>query len=225
MRSPGTDKAKLTAATIAVLGVTALDILCSVSLTSESSPAAGHDEGSFTLPEGQNGALPLVAVITVDKPVDELYSFWKNPENFSRFMGQIESVRITGLDRSHWKVSGPAGLTIEWDAEVVSDTPNEMISWRSVGGADIDNTGTVRFRRAAGNRGTEVELEMDFKPKGGAVGQRLAKFFLTIPKTQMKNDLRRFKQIMEVGEVVKSDASAVKGLHPARPPRYSELEG
>jgi uncharacterized membrane protein len=106
----------------------------------------------------------------------------------------------------------------------VLDTPNEMISWQSVDSADVDNTGTVRFRPAAGNRGTEVELEIDFKPKGGELGQRLAKFFMTIPRTQLMNDLRRFKQIMEVGEVVKSDASVVRGMHPARPPKFSELE-
>lgn len=225
MRSPGTDKTRLTGATIAVLGVTALDILCSVALTSESNPAAGHDEGSFTLPENKNGALPVVAVVTVGKPVEEVYNFWKNPENFSRFMGQIESVRIINNRRSHWKINAPAGLAIEWDAEVVLDTPNEMISWQSVDTADVDNTGTVRFRPAAGNRGTEVELETDFKAKGGELGQRLAKFFMTIPRTQLMNDLRRFKQIMEVGEVVKSDASVVKGMHPARPPKFSELEG
>jgi uncharacterized membrane protein len=225
MRSPGTDKARLTGATIAVLGVTALDILCSVALTSESNPAAGHDEGSFALPENKNGALPLVAVVTVGRPIAEVYNFWKNPENFSHFMDQIESVRMINGRRSHWKINAPAGLAIEWDAEVVLDTPNELISWQSVDGADVDNTGTVRFRPAPGNRGTEVELEMDFKPRGGELGQRLAKFFMTIPRTQMMNDLRRFKQIMEVGEVVKSDASAVKGMHPARPPKFSELEG
>jgi uncharacterized membrane protein len=225
MRSPGTDKARVTGATIAVLGVTALDILCSVALTSEASPAAGHDEGSFMLPESRNGALPLIAVVTVNKPAEEVYGFWKNPENFSRFMGQIDSVRVINDRRSHWKINAPAGLAAEWDAEVVQEIPNEMISWQSVDDADVDNTGTVRFRPAAGNRGTEVELEMDFKPKAGEVGLRLAKFFMTIPRTQLMNDLRRFKQIMEVGEVVKSDASAVKGMHPARPPKYSELEG
>jgi uncharacterized membrane protein len=225
MRSPGTNKTRLTAATMAVLGVTALDILCSIALTSESSPAAGHDEGSFMLPDSKDGALPLLAVITVNKPVEEVYSFWKNPENFPRFMGQIESVRLSTGGRSHWKINAPAGLGVEWDAEVLTDTPNEMISWQSVGSAHVDNSATVRFRPAAGNRGTEVELEMDIKPKGGELGQRLAKFLMTIPKTQMMNDLRRFKQIMEVGEVVKSDASAVEGIHPARPPEFSELEG
>jgi uncharacterized membrane protein len=225
MRSPNTDKTRLTAATIAVLGVTALDILCSVALTSEASPAAGHDEGSFALPEPRDGNVPLAAVITVGKPIDEVYAYWKDPENFSRFMNQIESVRITSGRRSHWRVKGPAGLTVEWDAEVLTDVPNETISWHSVDSSEVDNTGTVRFRRAAGDRGTEVQLEVTYKPKGGPLGQKLAKFFAAVPKTQLMNDLRRFKQIMETGEIVKSDASAVEGMHPARPPKFSELEG
>jgi uncharacterized membrane protein len=224
MRSSRTDKGRLTAAAVAVLGVTALDLVCSLRLTSEASPAAGHDEGSFMLQETTNGAFPVAAVITVNKPIEEVYDFWKDPENFSRFMDVIETVRATGPGRSHWTIKGPADLNIEWDAEVSTDTPSEAISWRSVNG-DVENTGTVRFRRAAGNRGTEVELEVQFKPKGGEVGERIAKFLLAIPRTQLMNDLRRFKQIMELGEIVRSDASVVKGMHPARPSKYSELGG
>jgi uncharacterized membrane protein len=140
-------------------------------------------------------------------------------------MNSLESVRITSGRRSHWTAKGPAGLTVEWDAETITDTPNELIMWTSVEDSDIENIGSVRFRPAAGNRGTEVELAMDFKPKGGIVGEKLAKFFSAIPKTQMMNDLRRFKQLIEIGEIVKSDASAVSGMHPARPPRYTEMEG
>jgi uncharacterized membrane protein len=225
LRSPDTDKPRLMAATIAVLGVTALDIMCSVALTSEASPAAGHDEGSFALPEPRDGSVPLSAVITVNKSIDDVYAFWKDPENFSRFMNQIDSVRLTSGRRSHWKVKGPAGMSVEWDAEVVTDVPNETISWHSVESDDVENTGTVRFRPAAGSRGTEVELQVGYTPKGGALGEKLAKFFSTVPRTQLMNDLRRFKQIMELGEIVKSDASAVEGMHPARPPRFSEMEG
>ncbi|HEX2692827.1 MAG TPA: SRPBCC family protein [Gemmatimonadaceae bacterium] len=225
MRSPENNKTRLTGASLAVLGVMALDVICSVSLTSEALPEGTRDDGSFTLAESSDGSVPLVSVITVNKPVEEVYQFWKNPENFSRFMDQIDSVRITSGRRAHWKVKGPPGLGIEFDAEIVTDTPNELISWESVDSAEIENSGTVRFRPAAGNRGTEIELQMNFKPKGGAVGQRIAKYFSAIPKTQMMNDLRRFKQIIELGEIVKSDATAVKGMHAAQPPQYSELEG
>jgi uncharacterized membrane protein len=225
MKNPETSTARLAAASIAVLGVTALDILCSAKLTSEASPAAGHDAGSFALAEPEDGQVPVAAVITVNKPIEEVYAFWKNPENFSRFMDQIDSVRLTSGRRAHWKVKAPAGLSVEWDAEIVTDTPNELISWESVDSPDVENTGTVRFRRAAGNRGTEVELKMEYTPKGGEVGKRIATFFSAIPKTQMMNDLRRFKQVIEVGEIVKSDASAVKGMHAARPPKFNEMEG
>ncbi|HUQ97888.1 MAG TPA: SRPBCC family protein [Gemmatimonadaceae bacterium] len=225
MRSPDTNKTKLTAATIAVLGVTALDILCSVSLTSESSPAAGHDEGSWTLPQPAEGMQQLSAVVTVNKPVEEVYAFWKDPQNLPQFMESLESVRITSGRRSHWKAKGPAGMSVEWDAETITDTPNEMIMWSAVEESEVENMGTVRFTPAAGGRGTEVSLEMEFKPRGGIVGEKVAKFFEVFPKTQLRNDLRRFKQLMEIGEIVKSDSTAVKGMQPARPPKYTQLEG
>jgi len=223
MRSPRNNRGKLAAATLAVLGVTALDIVCSIQLTRETAPTTGHDEGSFMLPETVDGTQLLSAVITVNKPVAEVYAFWKDPSNYPLFISSLESVQITGEGRSHWKVKAPIGLSVEWDAQVVSDVPNEMIAWESLEG-DVRNTGTVRFRPATGNRGTEVELQTQITPKAGPVGAKIAKLFEAVPKTQMMNDLRRFKQLIELGEVVKSDASAVPGMHPARPPKYSEME-
>ena len=223
MRTPGNNRVKLAVATVAVLGVTALDIACSVGLTSEAKPSTGHDEGSFMLPETVDGTQLLSAVITVNKPVDKVYAFWKDPANYPRFMSSLESVQITGDRTSHWKVKSPIGLSVEWDAEVVNDVPNELIAWES-GDGDVTNTGTVRFKEAAGNRGTEIELAMQFKPKAGAVGAKIASLFSAVPRTQLSNDLRRFKQLIEIGEVVKSDASAIPGMHPARPLKYSELE-
>ena len=224
MKNPENNKAKLTAATLAVLGVTVLDIICSTRLTRIGAEYAGHDEGSFTLPQSNDGKAIVGAVVTINKPVDEVYSFWKDQRNFPRFMSAIDSVQPIGERRSHWKIEAPAGLSVEWDAEIVTDTPNEVISWRSVDGSEVENTGTVRFRRAAGDRGTEVQLEAEFKPKGGPLGAKVAKIMSTIPKTQLAMDLRRFKQLIELGEVVKSDASAVPGMHPARPPKLTEME-
>jgi uncharacterized membrane protein len=223
MRSPGNNRVKLAGATLAVLGVTALDIVCSVQLTRETAPTTGHDEGSFMLPETVDGTQLSSAVITVNKPIEEVYAFWKDSRNYPQFMSSLESVQITGEGRSHWKVKAPMGLSVEWDAQVVNDVSNELIAWESLDG-DVRNTGTVRLRPAAGNRGTEVALETQTKPKAGPVGAKIAKIFAAVPKTQMMNDLRRFKQLIELGEVVKSDASAVPGMHPARPPKYSELE-
>ena len=224
MRTPGNNRLKLAGATVAVLGVTALDIACSVQLTSEKREGSGHDEGSYMQPETVDGTQLLSAVITVNKPVEEAYAFWKDPANYPKFMSSLESVQITGDGSSHWKVKAPIGLSVEWDAQVVNDVPNEMIAWESVDDGDVSNTGTVRFRPATGNRGTEVELQTQIKPKGGPVGAKIAELFSVVPKTQMSNDLRRFKQLIEIGEVVKSDATAVAGMHPARPPKYSEME-
>jgi uncharacterized membrane protein len=225
MKNPESDKTRLTAATVAVLGVTALDLFCSLRLARIGAESVGRDEGSFELPEGTEGKSVLGAVVTVNKPVEEVYSFWKDPRNFPRFMNALDSVQPISQRLSHWKIEAPAGLSVEWDAEIVNDTPNEMISWRSVDSAEVQNTGTVKFRRAAGGRGTEVQLETEFKPKGGPLGAKVAKLISTIPKTNLANDLRRFKQLIELGEVVKSDASAVPGMHPARPPQFNEMEG
>jgi uncharacterized membrane protein len=225
MRNEKNDRTRLLATTLAVLGVTALDIVQSVRLTSEKLPATGHDEGSFELAEAHDGVQHVGAAITVNRPVEEVYEFWKNAQNFSRFMSQIESVRITGGGHTYWKAKAPAGLSVEWDAVTVEDVPNELISWQSVDSSEVDNTGTVRFARAAGDRGTEVRLEMEFRPKGGVVGAKLARFFAMIPKTQLQTDLRRFKQLIELGEIVHSDASIHKGMHPARPSERSEREG
>lgn len=225
MKNPENDRTRLTAATLAVLGVTAIDILESVKMTSEKLPATGHDEGSFALPKPEQGTALVAATVTVNRPVEEVYEFWKNPQNFARFMGQIESVRVTGGGHTRWKAKAPAGLTVEWDAMTVIDRPNDEISWRSVDSAEVHNTGTVRFRKAGGDRGTEVHLQMEFKPKGGVVGAKLARFFAMIPKTQMQIDLRRFKQMIELGEIVHSDASIHKGMHPARPSERVTMEG
>ncbi len=228
MQSEDNDRSRLGLATLAVLGVTALDIASSMRLTSEANPATGHDEGSFRLPQPQEGRQQIQAVVTVNKPIEEVYAFWKDPANFARFMDQIDSVHVTSNGRSHWKAKAPAGLSVEWDAQVVTDRPNELLSWQSIDGSYLRNTGTVKFRTATGGRGTEVELEMDYQPAGGPLGAKVAKMLEMIPKTQLKNDLRRFKQLMEIGEIVVSDATAVKGLQPAQPPktrgRVTEME-
>ncbi|MFL5637604.1 MAG: cyclase/dehydrase [Gemmatimonadaceae bacterium] len=201
MRSPNNDKPRLTGATTAVLGATALDVVCSIALTRDKVPTTGHDEGSFMLPESVDGTQVLSAVITVNKPVSEAYEFWKNQGNPPPFMESLDS-----------------------GAETVSDVPNESISWRSVRDGNTDQRGTVRFRAAPGNRGTEVEIEAEVQQKGGALGGKISKLVAAAPKTQLMNDLRRLKQLMEVGEIVKSDATAVQGMHPARPPKHSEMD-
>jgi uncharacterized membrane protein len=190
-----------------VLGVTALDIMQGAKLTSEKLPAAGHDEGSFQLSPGDDGTVRLAAQVTVGRPVAEVYEFWKDLGNLSRFMGHLESVRMTGAGRSHWKAKAPAGLTAEWDAETIEDRPNEYIAWHSLEGEAVDNLGSVTFVQAPGDRGTEVHLEMEYHPRGGVVGAKLANMFKKIPQAALSADLKRFKQMMELGEITLSDAA------------------
>jgi uncharacterized membrane protein len=134
-------------------------------------------------------------------------------------MAHLESVQVLDDRRSHWKAKAPAGTTVEWDAETIEDRPNELIAWRSLPDATVPNSGTVRFKDAPGDRGTEVLVQLSYQPPGGKVGALIAKLFGEEPKQQVKGDLRRFKQVMETGEIVHSDASIHRGPHPAYPPK------
>jgi uncharacterized membrane protein len=166
-------------------------------------------------------------VITINRSANEIYAFWRDFENLPRFMSHLESVQETEGQRSHWKAKAPAGMTVEWDAEIIDDTPGERISWRSLEGADVPNAGSVRFKPATGGRGTVVTVEIEYQPPGGALGAAIAKLFGEEPQQQVSDDLRIFKQVMETGEVVRSDAT-IHGPHlaqrPAQPPKPKELE-
>ena len=205
MRSETAQKGRVVAATAAVLGVTALDVYCGTRLQS------GDTDGPT------DNTLEIKTALTVGRSPEEVYRFWRDFDNLPRFMNHLEAVRITGERTSHWKAKAPIGMTVEWDAEIIEDRPNELIVWQSLERADVENSGSVRFSPAPGNRGTEIFLEMRFHPPGGVIGAKLARIFDEVPKTQMRNDLRRFKQVMETGEVVHSDDSIEPGPNPARP--------
>lgn len=157
--------------------------------------------------------------ITINHPPEEIYSYWHNFENLPSFMHHLESVQVTGDRRSHWKTKAPAGTTVEWDAEITQDEPNRLIAWRSLAGADVENSGTVRFKPAPGGRGTEVHVELHYDAPGGPIGALIAKLFGEEPAQQVSDDLRAFKQIIETGQVVHSDASIHRRPHPAQPPK------
>lgn len=161
----------------------------------------------------------IIRAVTVNRPVHEVYRFWRDLENLPRFMRHLEAVEVTDQRRSHWTAKGPAGRKLEWDAEIVEDQPNESIAWRSLGGGAIDHIGRVLFAPAPGGRGTEVRVEMHQEyPPGGQLAETVAKLFRQAPEQKIQDDLRAFKQVMETGEVVRSDTSVVKGRKPARPP-------
>ncbi len=139
--------------------------------------------------------------VTLDRSPEELYKFWRNFENLPRFMDHLESVRVTGEKRSHWVAKAPAGTTVEWDAEIYNEKENEMIAWRSLEGADVDNAGSVHFEKAPDGRGTVVKVSLKYDPPGGVIGAAVAKLFGEAPDQQIQEDLRRFKQVMEAGEI------------------------
>ncbi|MEA2574316.1 MAG: hypothetical protein QOH93_1614 [Chloroflexia bacterium] len=145
--------------------------------------------------------------VTINHSPEELYTFWHNFENLPRFMQHLESVQVSGNGRSHWKAKAPAGQTVEWDARVTEDEPNRLIGWQSLEGADVQNSGTVTFTPATGGRGTVVRVDMQYDAPGGPFGALIAKLFNEEPDQQVFEDLRAFKQVMETGEVVRSDAT------------------
>ena len=138
--------------------------------------------------------------VTINKPAAELYQFWRKLENLPRVMSHLESVTTTGSQQSHWKAKAPAGMSVEWDAEIINEKENELIAWRSLSGAEIPNAGSVRFEQTPAGRGTQVKVALSYEPPAGQLGALLAKLFGEEPSQQVEEDLRRFKQLMETGE-------------------------
>jgi uncharacterized membrane protein len=197
--SPDTKKGRLAFATANVLAVTALDVLCAQQL----SAGEGGGEGA----SAEKGSTRVTNSLIVNRAPEELYQYWHDFENLPRIMRHLESVRVTSERRSHWVAKAPAGTSVEWDAEITEDRPNELISWRSLEGSDVDNSGSVRFEPAPGNRGTIVRVEINYTPPMGALGSLVAKLFGEEPGQQAQEALRCFKQLMETGEVAVSDGT------------------
>jgi uncharacterized membrane protein len=140
-------------------------------------------------------------VVTVYRPAEELYAFWRSFELLPRFMRNLVSVEQVDDVRSHWKAKGPAGRTVEWNAEIINEIPGELIGWRTLEGADVVSAGSVNFKPATGGRGTEVRVRMQYNPPGGKLGSAIAYLFGQEPSQTIHEDLRRFKQLMETGEI------------------------
>jgi uncharacterized membrane protein len=219
------DRERTLAATMSVLGVTALDLFTARSL---GRPNGGRNGASAVEPtrrglESARG-IKVKKAVTINRPVSDVYTFWRNFENLPRFMTHLESVKVfEDGKRSHWVAIGPAGVRLEWEAELVEDQSNELISWRSLPGGSVDTAGYVRFRPAPGNRGTEIVVEMRYDPPGGVIGATIAKLFGESGEQVVARDLLAFKNVMEIGEVVHSDASIFHRPHPARPAAEEEI--
>ncbi len=137
--------------------------------------------------------------VTVDRPPDALFRFWRDFANLPRVMAHLESVRVLDDRRSHWVVKAPAGTHVAWDAEVYNERENELIAWRSLEGSDIAHAGSVHFTPVPSGRGTEVRVVLEYDAPAGPTGALIARIFGEEPEQQVREDLRRFKQIMEAG--------------------------
>lgn len=137
--------------------------------------------------------------LEIEAPVEQVFTYWSNFENFPNFMKNIEEVRMTGADTSHWKAKGPLGKSVEWDARTTEMDPNRGIGWNSTGG-DVETSGEVRFEEIGPLR-TRIELTMNYSdPPGGAIGEAVAKTFQN-PERIVREDLENFKQLVEGGDL------------------------
>ena len=152
-----------------------------------------------TLPYGYG--IKLKKSVTVNRSADELYRWWRVLENIPRLFHNITLAKIIDDTRSHWTLKAPGGIRLEWNAEITVDRQNEMIGWRSVGRAGLDNAGYVRFERDPGSRGTVVTVALQYDPPAGKLGAALATLFGEKPGTLIEEALQRFKQLMEAGEI------------------------
>lgn len=151
----------------------------------------------------------FVCAVSINRTAAELYAFWRDFSNLPKFMENVESVSVTGPVQSHWVVKGPNG-PVEWDSRIAEDVPDQRIVWKSMGDADVDNAGVIEFRTGPQGRGAEVRVLISFEPPLGGPGRMIAGWMQKDPHIQAKRDLRRFKQLMETGEVATSPSNQDK---------------
>jgi uncharacterized membrane protein len=209
-RVDGNDTRRLGTTSSALAGATLVDLAGAMWLARRSRPGRGR--------------LHARSTITINRPLTEVYQFWRDLENLPEFMHHLSSVRTVDATRSHWAARGPGRRKVEWDAEIVDEKPDELIAWRAMKGAAVPNAGEVRFAPAPADAGTEVTVDLRYDLPGGRAGAAVATLFGAEPTQQVKDDLRRFKQVMETGEVVRSDGAPEGTLtarqlrqRPARP--------
>jgi uncharacterized membrane protein len=169
--------------------------------SSRSAPPLKKQHGRAAVLDASD-AVKVEHSVTILQPVDVLYRFWRDFENLPRIMDHLESVTVTSPERSHWRAKAPAGTSVEWDAVVHNEVENELIAWKSAEGADVKHAGSVHFTPASGGRGTEVRVVLEYEPPAGKLGVAVAKLLGEDPDTQVREDLRRFKRVMESGEVL-----------------------
>ena len=172
---------------------------------------AGQKSIQETVTEATGIDKPLRVEKTVsiqNKSPEELYQFWHNFENLPTFMKHLKSVTVISDKRSHWVANAPLGNSVEWDADIIEDRPNQLISWASVADATVENSGFVRFQAGPPGRGTEVKVVLEYSVPGGALTAAIATIFGENPEQQIGDDLRRFKMLMGTGEIATTEGQS-----------------
>ena len=164
-----------------------------------SSAEKNGQQGQVSVPYGRG--VRVEKSVTINAPADSLYRFWRNFENLPRFMHNLEKVEVHDDKRSHWWTKGPAGSTVDWEAEIINEIPYELIGWRSIDGSKVDNAGSVHFKPATGGRGTEVKVVLRYDPPAGVIGAVVSKILGEDPAMNVQEDLRRLKMLVEAGEL------------------------
>jgi uncharacterized membrane protein len=150
---------------------------------------------------GRGQGIKVEESVTINRPVVEVYRFWRNFENLPRFMDHLEAVTVVDDTHSHWVAKGPAGTRVEWDAVIHNEIADELIAWRSLPGAEVSNAGSVHFTPTPDGAGTDVRVVLSYEPPAGKLGAAVAKLLGEEPSHQVADDLRRFKQVMDSGDV------------------------
>jgi uncharacterized membrane protein len=205
--SDGLQRALIGAATMAAVG--GIAFLVGRKLMEPEGPSISDAPPStFRGKAGRNA--PIERTVTINKPARELYDFWREFTNLPQFMDNIRTIERLDDQRSRWVVEAPAGTSVEWVARVTEDVPGRVIGWESEEGADVRNSGRVEFLDAPPGRGTYVRATISYDPPAGAVGKLVAKVLQREPNVQARRDLRRFKQLMETGEVTSSASPSAR---------------
>jgi uncharacterized membrane protein len=214
-RRRGSHRRRLIGVTGVVTVLTAVDVVAAV----RASRAAA-----------ERRAIEMTATTTIRRPRSEVYAFWRRLENLPTFMAHLDDVYASDERHSRWRATAPFGRTVAWDAELTQDVRDTRIQWRSIGRTAVPNSGSVTFATAPDGISTEVHVRLRYNVPGGKVGAALARYFGEEPHQQVDDDLRRFKQVMETGEVVRSEGTpwGKRARHefpqrPAQPPRVAEL--
>jgi uncharacterized membrane protein len=168
-------------------------------LTTSKDQSRAVDEATEALIENKGDTL-VGRTVTINRPIGELFSYFRDFANLATFMENVERIDVLDDRRSHWVVKAPGGKTVEWTSAVTEEAPNSFIAWASEEGADVPNSGRVDFGDA-GDRGTVVSATILYDPPAGTIGKLVAKVFQREPAIQARRDLRRFKQLMETGEI------------------------